>query len=175
MSRVANTPVVVPDGVEVKLSGRELAVTGSLGELRMTIDAGVEVNHEGQVLTFSSTSRDSTAMSGTTRALVNNMVIGVTAGFEKKLQLDGVGYRVSVSGGKVNLALGFSHPVIYQVPEGIKVTTPSQNEIVVRGLDKQAVGQAAAELRAFRPPEQYKGKGIRYQDERVRRKEAKKK
>lgn len=175
MSRVANTPVVVPDGVEVKLRGRELAVTGSLGELRMTIDAGVEVSQEGQELRFSSVSRDSTAMSGTTRSLVNNMVIGVTAGFEKKLQLDGVGYRVSVSGGKVNLALGFSHPVIYQVPEGIKVTAPSQNEIVVQGLDKQAVGQAAAELRAFRPPEQYKGKGIRYQDERVRRKEAKKK
>ncbi len=175
MSRVAKNPVTVPSGVEVKLDGKDLTIKGDKGELQMTIHEGVEVSQEDNVLTFAAVDNDAVAMSGTTRALVNNMVVGVTNGFEKRLQLNGVGYRASVSGKKLNLTLGFSHPVEYELPEGISAELPSQTEIIVKGADKQAVGQAAAEIRAFRPPEPYKGKGVRYADERVRRKEAKKK
>lgn len=175
MSRVANNPVTVPSGVEVKLEGQALSVKGSKGALQMTIDSGVQVNHEDNTLTFTVKDAGSVAMSGTTRALVNNMVVGVSDGFERKLVLNGVGYRAAVQGKKLNLTLGFSHPVEYELPEGISAETPSQTEIVLKGIDKQALGQAAAEIRAFRPPEPYKGKGVRYADEYVRRKEAKKK
>ena len=175
MSRIANNPVTLPSGVEVKLEGQELSVKGSKGSLQMTVHGTVEVKQEDSTLTFAAANNDARAMAGTTRALVNNMVVGVTDGFEKKLQLNGVGYRCAVQGKKLNLTLGFSHPVAYELPEGISAETPSQTEIIVRGIDKQAVGQAAAEIRAFRPPEPYKGKGVRYADEHVRRKEAKKK
>jgi len=175
MSRVANNPVNVPNGVEVKLDGRDLSVKGGKGTLQMTVHEDVEVKQEDDTLTFAAKNSDAIAMSGTTRALVNNMVVGVTDGFEKKLVLNGVGYRCAVSGKKLNLTLGFSHPVEYELPEGISAETPSQTEILIKGIDKQAVGQAAAEIRAFRPPEPYKGKGVRYADEYVRRKETKKK
>jgi len=175
MSRVANNPVTLPSGVEVKLDGSDLSVKGSKGTLQLTVHSGVEVKHEDSTLTFAAKDKDAIAMSGTTRALVNNMVVGVTDGFEKKLVLNGVGYRCALQGKKLNLTLGFSHPVVYELPEGISADTPSQTEIIVKGIDKQAVGQAAAEIRAFRPPEPYKGKGVRYADEHVRRKEAKKK
>ncbi len=175
MSRIASNPVALPSGVEIKLDGRDLSVKGAKGTLQMTVHEDVEVKQEEDTLTFAAKSSDAIAMSGTTRALVNNMVLGVTDGFEKKLVLNGVGYRCAVSGKKLNLTLGFSHPVVYELPEGISVETPSQTEILIKGIDKQAVGQAAAEIRAFRPPEPYKGKGVRYADEYVRRKEAKKK
>jgi len=175
MSRVANNPVSVPSGVEIKLDGREVSVKGSKGALQLTLVDGVDVVQEDGVLKFTAANKDAVAMSGTTRALVNNMVLGVSNGFEKKLQLNGVGYRVAAQGNTLNLTLGFSHPVVYQLPEGVSAETPSQTEIVVKGIDKQAVGQAAAEIRAFRPPEPYKGKGVRYADEYVRRKDAKKK
>jgi large subunit ribosomal protein L6 len=175
MSRVANNPVTVPNGVEIKLDGSDLSVKGAKGTLQMTIDGGVEVNHEDNTLTFAARDSASVALSGTTRALVNNMVVGVSDGFERKLMLNGVGYRAAVQGTKLNLTLGYSHPVEYELPEGITAETPSQTEIVLKGIDKQALGQAAAEIRSFRPPEPYKGKGVRYADEHVRRKEAKKK
>jgi large subunit ribosomal protein L6 len=175
MSRVANNPVNIPSGVEVKLDGREVSVKGSKGALQLTLVDGVDVVQEDGLLKFTAANKEAVAMSGTTRALVNNMVVGVTDGFEKKLQLNGVGYRVAAQGNTLNLTLGFSHPVVYQLPEGVSAETPSQTEIVVKGIDKQAVGQAAAEIRAFRPPEPYKGKGVRYADEYVRRKDAKKK
>jgi large subunit ribosomal protein L6 len=175
MSRVGNNPVKLPSGVEVKLEGQELSVKGSKGTLQLTVHGTVAVKHEDNTLTFAGENSDASAMTGTTRALVNNMVVGVTDGFEKKLQLNGVGYRCALQGNKLNLTLGFSHPVAYELPEGISAETPSQTEIVIKGIDKQAVGQAAAEIRAFRPPEPYKGKGVRYVDEYVRRKEAKKK
>ncbi|MEP5764612.1 MAG: 50S ribosomal protein L6 [Halieaceae bacterium] len=175
MSRIANNPVTLPSGVEVKLDGSDLSVKGAKGTLQMVVNDGVKVAQEENTLTFAAKSSDAVAMSGTTRALVNNMVLGVSEGFEKKLLLNGVGYRCAVQGKKLNLTLGFSHPVVYELPEGISAETPSQTEIVIKGIDKQAVGQAAAEVRAFRPPEPYKGKGVRYADEYVRRKEAKKK
>ena len=175
MSRVANNPVELPSGVEVKLEGNDLTVKGSKGSLALSINEGIQVSQDDNVLSFTYGDDDSKAMAGTTRALVNNMVKGVSEGWEKKLVLNGVGYRANVSGKKVNLTLGLSHPVEYELPEGISAETPSQTEIVVKGIDKQAVGQVAAELRSFRPPEPYKGKGVRYADEHVRRKEAKKK
>ena len=175
MSRVANNPVELPKGVEIKLDGRELTVKGSKGSLELSIVEGVQVSQDDNVLTFAFDSDKSKAMAGTTRALVNNMVRGVSEGWEKKLVLNGVGYRAKASGKSVNLTVGLSHPVDYQLPEGVSAETPSQTEVVVKGIDKQAVGQAAAEIRSFRPPEPYKGKGIRYADEYVRRKEAKKK
>ena len=175
MSRVANNPVELPKGVEVKLDGRELKVKGSKGSLELTLVEGVEVNQGDNVLTFGFENDRSKAQAGTTRALVNNMVKGVSEGWQKKLILNGVGYRAKASGKTVNLTVGLSHPVDYQLPEGVSAETPSQTEVVLSGIDKQAVGQAAAELRSFRPPEPYKGKGIRYADEYVRRKEAKKK
>jgi large subunit ribosomal protein L6 len=177
MSRVANNPVVLPSGVEVKLNGQEISVKGSKGALDFSIHQAVEVKQEENVLRFAARdgAQKSRALAGTTRALVNNMVTGVSAGWERKLQLIGVGYRAQAQGKKLNLTLGFSHPVEYELPEGITVETPSNTEVVIRGIDKQQVGQVAAEIRAFRPPEPYKGKGVRYADEQVRRKEAKKK
>ena len=175
MSRVANNPVTLPSGVEVKLDGHDLTVKGAKGSLELAVHEGVEIKQEDGSLTFAARNPEAVAMSGTTRAQVNNMVVGVTEGFQKKLVLNGVGYRVASQGNKLNLTLGFSHPVEYELPEGVKAETPSQTEIVVSGIDKQSVGQVAAEIRAFRPPEPYKGKGVRYEDEYVRRKEAKKK
>ena len=175
MSRVANNPVQLPGGVEVKLNGKDLTVKGSKGTLALSVVEGVQVSQDDNVLTFAFESDKSKAMAGTTRALVNNMVLGVSEGWEKKLVLNGVGYRAKATGKSVNLTVGLSHPVDYQLPEGVTAESPSQTEVVVKGIDKQAVGQAAAEIRSFRPPEPYKGKGIRYADEYVRRKEAKKK
>ena len=175
MSRVANNPVELPSGVEVKIDGREVTVKGGKGSLALSLVDGVQVNQDDNVLTIAYEGDSSRAMAGTTRALVNNMVRGVTEGWDKKLVLNGVGYRANVSGKKVNLTLGLSHPVEYELPEGVSAETPSQTEIVVRGIDKQVVGQVAAKIRSFRPPEPYKGKGVRYADEYVRRKEAKKK
>lgn len=174
MSRVANNPVSLPSGVEVKIDGRDLSVKGSKGTLAISLVEGVQVSQDDNVLTIAYDEK-SKAMAGTTRALVSNMVKGVSEGWEKKLVLNGVGYRAKASGKSVNLTVGLSHPVDYQLPEGVSAETPSQTEIVVKGIDKQAVGQAAADIRSYRPPEPYKGKGIRYADEYVRRKEAKKK
>ena len=177
MSRVANNPVQLPKGVEVTLGGTEISVKGAKGTLAMPINPQVEIAQEDNVLTFAARSGDqfSRAMSGTTRALVNNMVTGVSEGFEKKLELVGVGYRAQVQGKSINLTLGFSHPVVYELPEGVSAETPSQTEVLLKSSDKQKLGQAAAEIRAFRPPEPYKGKGVRITGEYVRRKEAKKK
>ncbi len=175
MSRVANNPVALPSGVEVKLDGRDLTVKGSKGTLALSLVDGVNVNQEEGTLQVAFEGDSSKAMAGTTRALLANMVKGVSEGWEKKLVLNGVGYRANTSGNKVNLTVGLSHPVEYQLPEGVTAETPTQTEIVVKGVDKQVVGQVAAEIRAYRPPEPYKGKGIRYADEHVRRKEAKKK
>jgi len=177
MSRVANNPVNLPSGVEITQSGQTLSVKGSKGSLSMDVHPAVEVKQEEGTLRFAAlnSSKVSRAMSGTTRALVNNMVMGVSNGFEKKLELQGVGYRAKVQGNVLNLSLGFSHPVDYQLPEGISAETPSVTEVILRGVDKQMIGQVAAEIRAFRPPEPYKGKGVRYAGEQVRRKEAKKK
>ena len=175
MSRVANSPVELPNGVEVKLDGQDLTVKGSKGTLQLSLVEGVQVSQDDKVLTIGYDSDKLKAMAGTTRALLNNMVKGVTVGWEKKLVLNGVGYRAKAGGNNVNLTVGLSHPVDYKLPKGIKAETPSQTEIVVSGVDKQTVGQVAAEIRSFRPPEPYKGKGIRYADEYVRRKEAKKK
>ncbi len=177
MSRIADNPVTVPTGVDVKLDGQRIDIKGSKGELGMDVHVQVEIIEEGGVLKFAPRSADKQAhaMAGTTRALVNNMVTGVSQGFERRLQLQGVGYRAQVEGQKLSLQLGFSHPVQYELPDGITVVTPSQTEIVVSGVSKQLVGQVSAEIRAFRPPEPYKGKGVRYANERVRRKQAKKK
>ncbi len=177
MSRVASNPVVIPSGVEVTLSDQAIKVKGPKGELTQDAHPYVEINKDDSVLKFSARSSEkaANAMSGTMRALVNNMVTGVSQGFEKKLTLIGVGYRAQAQGKKLNLSLGFSHPVEHEIPEGITVETPSQTEVVVAGIDKQKVGQVAADIRAYRPPEPYKGKGVRYTDEHVVRKEAKKK
>jgi large subunit ribosomal protein L6 len=175
MSRVANNPVALPKGVEVKLEGSDLSVKGSKGTLQLTLVEGVQVSQDDNVLTIAYEGDKFKAMAGTTRALVNNMVKGVSEGWEKKLVLNGVGYRAKADAKTVNLTVGLSHPVDYDLPEGIKAETPTQTEIVISGIDKQVVGQVAAEIRSFRPPEPYKGKGIRYADEFVRRKEAKKK
>ncbi|SFK77191.1 50S ribosomal protein L6 [Methylophaga sulfidovorans] len=177
MSRIANAPVQIPAGVEISLSDTEVTVKGSKGTLTRNIHPDVNVSQEDSALKFAANvkSQAAVALAGTTRALLNNMVIGVTEGFVKKLTLVGVGYRAKAQGNKLDLTLGFSHPVQYEVPEGITVETPSQTEIVVSGADKQTVGQVAAEIRAYRSPEPYKGKGVRYSDEHVARKEAKKK
>jgi large subunit ribosomal protein L6 len=175
MSRVAKNPVELPQGVEATLDGRALTVKGSKGKLALTVAEGVRISQEDNVLAFAYDNEADKAMAGTTRALVSNMVRGVSEGWEKKLILNGVGYRARASGNTINLTVGLSHNVDYELPEGVSADTPTQTEIVVRGIDKQAVGQAAAEIRAYRPPEPYKGKGIRYADEFVRRKEAKKK
>ncbi len=167
----------IPGRVEINLTDRQINVKGSKGSLELQIHRDVEVVKEGNLLKFSArgSHKQGNAMSGTIRSLVNNMVIGVSQGFEKKLLLNGVGYRAKAAGKSINLTLGFSHPVDYQVPEGVSAETPSQTEIVITGADKQLIGQVAADIRAYRPPEPYKGKGIRYSDEHVRRKEAKKK
>ena len=175
MSRVANAPVPLPSGVEVKLNGQDLAVKGGKGELSLAVHNDVELKEEDGVLKVAARNRGAIAMAGTMRALVANMVTGVSDGFERRLELQGVGYRAQAQGKKLNLQLGFSHPVEYALPEGISAETPSQTEIVITGIDKQLVGQVCAEIRSFRPPEPYKGKGVRYQGEYVRRKEAKKK
>lgn len=176
MSRVARNPITLPKGVEVKLAADSVSVKGKNGELSMPLPGDIEFNLDDNVLTISDESiQRKPAMAGTMRALVGNMVTGVSDGFERKLSLVGVGYRAQAQGKTLNLSLGFSHPVNYPVPEGITIETPSQTEIVVKGANKQVVGQVAAEIRAFRPPEPYKGKGVRYADEYVIRKEAKKK
>jgi len=177
MSRIAKEPVALPKGVEFRQDGSVVTIKGSKGALSMELNNEVELQQNDNVLQLAprSGSRFSTAVAGTTRALIANMVQGVTEGFERKLELFGVGYRAQAQGSKLNLTLGFSHPVIYEVPEGVSVETPSQTEVVVKGSDKQKVGQVAAEIRGFRPPEPYKGKGVRYADERVVIKEAKKK
>lgn len=177
MSRVSKAPVVIPAGVEFKRDGQHVAVKGKKGELLLTVHNTVNFEQEDNILRFSPAdkSRSSNAMAGTMRVLVNNMVRGVSEGYEKKLILNGVGYRAKASGKVLNLSVGFSHPIDYELPEGIKADTPSQTEVVISGADKQRVGQVASEIRAFRPPEPYKGKGIRYADEYVRRKETKKK
>jgi large subunit ribosomal protein L6 len=177
MSRVAKTPVEITSGVEVSISGQEVVIKGKNGILVREFNKAVEVFQEENLLKVQPREgfADGWAQSGTARALLNAMVIGVSAGFEKRLLLNGVGYRAQAQGSKLNLTLGFSHPVVYEMPEGISVETPSQTEIVVKGADKQVVGQVAANIRGYRPPEPYKGKGVRYSDEIVRRKEAKKK
>ena len=177
MSRVADNPVKIVDGVTVDIEGQEVKVDGPKGSLSMTVNALVDLKVEEGLVVFVSNGNDrkSEAMAGTTRALVQNMVLGVSEGFEKRLELQGVGYRAQAKGNQVSLQLGFSHPVDYELPEGVSAETPSQTEIVISGNDKQQVGQVCAEIRGFRPPEPYKGKGIRYQGEYVRRKEAKKK
>ena len=174
MSRIAKSPITLPQGVELKINGSEVSVKGPKGNLVTQLHPAVKLKQEEEGFRVTWEAPRDVAMAGTFRALVNNMVTGVSDGFEKKLQLVGVGYRAQAQGNKLNLALGFSHPVDYAVPEGVSVETPSQTEIVVKGCDKQQVGQVAAEIRAFRPPEPYKGKGVRYADERVVRKEAKK-
>lgn len=177
MSRVAKNPVTVPAGVEVNFGTDTLTVKGAKGTLSLPLKGDVKIELNDGVLTFQAAneSKHAAAMSGTVRALVANMVKGVSEGFEKKLQLIGVGYRAQAQGTTLNLSLGFSHPVVYEMPEGVSVATPSQTEIVLTGADKQAVGQAAAEIRGYRPPEPYKGKGVRYVGEVVVMKEAKKK
>jgi len=177
MSRVANNPVDIPKGVETKLTDTEISVKGGKGSLLLQLHSSVGVLQEGEQLKVAAKdgSREANAMAGTFRSLINNMVIGVSQGFEKKLELQGVGYRAKAQGKTINLTLGYSHPIDYQLPEGVSADTPTQTEIVLSGADKQLVGQAAAEIRDFRRPEPYKGKGIRYANERVYRKEAKKK
>jgi large subunit ribosomal protein L6 len=177
MSRVAKAPITLPTGVTVEISGRDVKVKGPKGALGWTVHPTVAVSQEDGVLRVSPAEgqENAWAMAGTTRALLNNMVVGCSTGFQRKLTLVGFGYRAQAKGKVLSLNLGFSHPVDYPVPEGITVDTPTQTEIVVAGADRQRVGQVAAEIRAFRPPEPYKGKGVRYADEQVLRKEAKKK
>jgi large subunit ribosomal protein L6 len=176
MSRVAKYPVKLPAGVDIKLDGDQLTVKGSQGTLSMTVHPDVVVAQEEGQLTFNpSKTAKSWAMAGTTRALVQNLVTGVSEGFTKSLEIIGVGYRAQAKGQTLNLTLGFSHPVDYTLPDGVSAETPKNTVIVLKSADKQKLGQVAAEIRAFRPPEPYKGKGVRYADEQVRRKEAKKK
>jgi len=181
MSRIAKAPITIPTGVEVSINGSTVSVKGKLGQMQMDFHPFVKIDNTDNILTFSTTDVDKKeeksawAQAGTARANTANLVQGVSEGWEKKLSLIGVGYRAQAKGKVLDLTLGFSHPVNYQLPEGITVETPSQTEIVVKGMDKQKVGQVAAEIRAYRPPEPYKGKGVRYTDEYVVRKEAKKK
>jgi large subunit ribosomal protein L6 len=177
MSRVAKNPIAVPSGVDVNLTGDAISIKGPLGTLTQSLASQVSVTHaDGRLqIATANDSREAHAMSGTIRALLANMVVGVTKGFERKLTLVGVGYRAQAQGNKLNLTLGFSHPVEHMMPEGVKVETPSQTEILIKGMDKQVVGQVAADVRAYRKPEPYKGKGVRYADEVVVRKETKKK
>jgi large subunit ribosomal protein L6 len=177
MSRIANNPVSIPKGVEITLKGQEVTVKGSKGNLTMTLHdlVGISQVEDRLQLKAVEVSKASVALAGTSRSLVNNMVMGVSSGFQKELQLQGVGYRAQAQGKNLNLSLGFSHPVVYEVPEGIDIETPTQTQVIVKGIDKQLVGQVSADIRAFRPPEPYKGKGVRYVDEYVKRKEAKKK
>jgi len=177
MSRIGKQPVDLPSGVEAKINGQMLNVKGSKGSFDYTIHDLVSVSLEGNQLLFkpANDAKAGWAMAGTMRSLAANMVVGVSDGFERKLELVGVGYRAQAQGNTINLTLGFSHPVEHKLPEGITAETPSQTEIIIRGIDKQKVGQVAAEIRAYRPPEPYKGKGVKYADEHIIRKEAKKK
>jgi len=177
MSRIAKYPVALPKGVEVNIAGGSISVKGPLGTIARAADPNVEVKKDGEQLVCKAlgNSRHANAMSGTMRALMANMVTGVTKGFERKLGLVGVGFRAQAQGDRLSLSLGFSHPVVHQMPKGVKVTTPTQTEIVITGIDKQLVGQVAAEVRAYRSPEPYKGKGVRYADEVIVLKETKKK
>ncbi|MCF7971213.1 MAG: 50S ribosomal protein L6 [Methylococcaceae bacterium] len=177
MSRIAKAPVNIPKGVDIKLEGNNMTVKGSNGQLSYSINSAVSFDITDNVIQvqWDSNDKKATAQAGTARAIVNNMVVGVSSGFERKLTLIGVGYRAQAKGNILSLALGFSHPVDFEVPAGVLVETPSQTEIVVKGSDKQLVGEVAAKIRAYRPPEPYKGKGVRYADEHVARKEAKKK
>ncbi|BBU28587.1 50S ribosomal protein L6 [Burkholderia sp. THE68] len=177
MSRVGKSPIALPQGAEVAIKGDVITVKGPLGTISQAANKLVNVTNDNGTLKLApaNESREANAMSGTMRALVANMVQGVTKGFERKLTLVGVGYRAQAQGDKLNLSLGFSHPVVHQMPEGVKAETPSQTEIVIKGIDKQKVGQTAAEVRGYRPPEPYKGKGVRYSDEVVILKETKKK
>ena len=181
MSRIAKAPIIVPTGVEVKIDNGTVIAKGPKGELSFALSPGIElVQNDGALKVQVSGNKEKIseqllAMSGTTRAMINNLVKGVATGFERKLTITGIGYRVQAQGNKLNLSLGFSHPVVYQLPDGVTAQTPTQTEIILRGADKQAVGQAAAEIRNYRPPEPYKGKGVRYADEYVVRKQAKKK
>jgi len=171
------TPITIPSGVTVTISGQNVNVKGSKGSLDHAVHTAVEVAQEDNELKFVARAGkvNATAQSGTARSLLNNMITGVSEGFEKKLELVGVGYRAQAQGKKINLTLGFSHPVVYEIPEGVAAETPSQTEILIKGIDKQKVGQVAAEIRAYRPPEPYKGKGVKYADEHIVRKDAKKK
>src|SRR3990167_8951471 len=177
MSRIAKNPVAVPSGVQVALAGAKLSVKGPKGNLEHEMHPLVKMTQEGSLLKFQRTNDSALAraVSGTTRALVNNMVNGVTKGFEKKLSIIGVGFRAAVQGKKLNLTLGYSHPIVFDIPAGITIEAPDQTNLVVKGADKQQVGQVAADLRAYRSPDPYKGKGVRYSDERIVLKEAKKK
>ncbi len=177
MSRVANNPIALPKGVETTLTDTSVSVKGGKGNLQLELHSLVGVTQDGDVLQVAGkvATRQARAMAGTFRSLINNMVVGVSEGFQKKLELQGVGYRAKAEGKNVNLTLGFSHPIDYALPEGVTAETPTQTEIIISGADKQRVGQVAAEIRDFRPPEPYKGKGVRYANERVFRKEAKKK
>lgn len=177
MSRIAKDPIKLPNGVEATIAGQDVSVKGAKGQMAVKIHAAVKIDQADGELRFAPAGEivNGWAQAGTARAVVQNLVTGVSQGFERRLQLVGVGYRAQAQGRTLNLALGFSHPVNYAVPEGIEVETPTQTEIIVRGMDKQLVGQVSAEIRAYRPPEPYKGKGVRYSDEQVRRKESKKK
>lgn len=178
MSRIAKNPVALPSGVDLKIDGQKVDIKGAKGSFEYTVHETVQVSVEDGSLSFSPAegANDSAwAMAGTMRSLVNNMVQGVSAGFERKLELVGVGYRAQLQGNKLNLSLGFSHPVVYELPEGISAELPSQTEVVLKGIDKQLLGQVAANIRAYRPPEPYKGKGVKYAGEHIVRKEAKKK
>jgi large subunit ribosomal protein L6 len=175
MSRIGNNPIKLPAKVEVTIAGGEISVKGPLGSLSRRFGPTVSIEQSGDTLTFKAANAEASAMHGTMRALVANMVKGVTDGYQKRLTLVGVGYRAQIAGDKLNLSLGYSHPVVHQMPKGVKAEVPVQTEIIVKGVDKQQVGQVAAEIRAYRPPEPYKGKGVRYADERVKIKETKKK
>ena len=177
MSRVAKAPISIPNGVDIKIHDHRITVKGSKGQLHFDYDASINIEIEDKVVSMNWNKDDkvSTAQAGTARAVVNNMVIGVSVGFERKLALVGVGYRAQAKGNILNLSLGFSHPVDFEIPEGVVVETPTQTDIILRGSDKQLLGQVAAKIRAYRPPEPYKGKGVRYVEEYVARKEAKKK
>ncbi len=170
-------PIELPSGVEAKINGQDMNIKGAKGAFDYKIHDSIVIAQDGNTLVVkpkSEKDKKSWAMAGTMRAITNNMVTGVSTGFEKKLELVGVGYRAQAQGNKLNLTLGFSHPVVHDIPQGVTVETPSQTEIILRGIDKQVIGQTAAEIRAYRPPEPYKGKGVKYADERIIRKEAKK-
>jgi len=177
MSRIANNPISVPKGVNITINGQEFGIKGTKGNLNFRIHDAVNVVYQDEHLKVAARdeSSEADALAGCTRALLNNMVIGVTEGFTQKLELIGVGYRAQVQGNKLNLTLGFSHPIAFDIPEHITIETPSQTEIIVKGLDKQLVGHVAAKIRGYRPPEPYKGKGVRYANEQIKRKETKKK
>jgi large subunit ribosomal protein L6 len=174
MSRVAKKPITMPKGVECQVKADGITVKGPKGTLVMTQPAGVDVAIDGSTIQLSAKSADRVTMAGTTRALINNMVIGVSEGYQRKLELVGVGYRAALAGKDLNLTLGYSHPVMFKAPEGITITVPVQTEILIAGADKQRVGEVAAKIRSFRPPEPYKGKGVRYSGEKITLKEAKK-